>query len=751
MSETRFKEVRYDLGGLIKNIQMGDIGLPDLQRPFVWKNAKVRDLFDSMYRGFPVGYFLFWQNALSSAGRAIGTDKKQKFPSLMVVDGQQRLTSLYAVIRGVPVIRSNFSKEKIRIAFNPIDERFAVSDAAVDRDRAFIPDISVLWSEGIDIFDVVDNYFERLKESREITDEERKSIRKNIQKLSGLLSFPFTALELSHTLNDEEVAEVFVRINSKGKTLNQADFILTLMSVFWDQGRRDLEKFCRDSITPSKSEASPFNHFFEPSPDQLLRISVALAFKRARLQYVYSILRGKDLETEQFSDDLRITQFAKLQKAQEKVLNLTYWHDFFKAIDIAGFKGGRFITSKNNLIFAYVLYLMGRTELGVEEKKLKRAIAQWFFMSALTGRYTGSPESAMEADLARFQEATNGEQFVGLIHKICADTMTPDFWKISLPNDLATAASLSPSLSAYYASLVMSKAQALFSDNAAHDLLDPSVHSTRSATERHHLFPKAYLASLGITEHREVNQIANFALAEWSDNALFAGQPPNEYVPLMKEQYSKDQIRSMYVAHALPDDWENMEYKNFLRVRRELMAELIKNAYEGLAGIGEIQLDKSEEIGVTDYVNIGEGKQVEFKSTLRVNLHTGEKDKRMEHAIVRTVAGFLNTNGGTLVIGVDDAGEPIGLNTDMFPSLDSMHLHFDNLLKHNIGAEFSIYVHVRFEDYKDEKAMVIEVLPARSPAFVKDGNSEKFYVRTGASTSELLPSEIDRFSRDRFH
>ena len=175
-----------------------------------------------------------------------------------------------------------------------------------------------------------------------------------------------------------------------GKTLNQADFILTLMSVFWDEGRTQLEDFCRRARKPTRG-AFPFNHFIEPDPDQLLRVCVGLGFRRARLKNVYSILRGKDLETEQFSPERRKAQFEVLKRAQEKVLNLQYWHDFMKAIMQAGYRSGQIISSQNNLLFAYILYLMGRTEFRIDEFKLRRLIARWFFMTALTGRYSISP------------------------------------------------------------------------------------------------------------------------------------------------------------------------------------------------------------------------------------------------------------------------------------------------------------------------------------------------------------------------
>lgn len=233
MSEQLFKQVSYSLSSLVEFIALGQIGLPDIQRPFVWPNAKVRDLFDSMYRGYPVGYLLFWQNGLvNHESRTIGGEKKQKYPSLLIVDGQQRLTSLYAVMKGVPVIRENYVPESIEIAFNPLTESFEVADAATRRDPAFIPNISLLLGDKADLFETVDSYLTRLSAARELSDAEKKQVKSAIQNLSSLRAFPFTALELASTVSEEEVSEVFVRINSKGTPLNQADFILTLMSVF---------------------------------------------------------------------------------------------------------------------------------------------------------------------------------------------------------------------------------------------------------------------------------------------------------------------------------------------------------------------------------------------------------------------------------------------------------------------------------------------------------------------------------------
>lgn len=748
MSDTVFTKVDYDLGSLVKYIGLGEIGLPDLQRPFVWKNAKVRDLFDSMYKGYPVGYFLFWQNTILPDAKTIGENIKQKAPRLVIVDGQQRLTSLYAVVNSVKVLRENFEHENIQIAFNPIDERFEVADAAINRDKSFMSDISLLWDDGTDLFEVVDDYIEGLNTTKEVTSEDTKLIRRSISKLQGLLSYPFTALELASDIDEEAVSDVFVRINSKGTPLNQADFILTLMSVFWDEGRTALENFCRDARKPSRNTPSSFNHFIEPSPDQLLRVAVGVAFKRARLKYVYSILRGKDLETEKYSTELRVKQFDLLKQSQSLVLNLQYWHDFMNCIRIAGYRSSKMITSNNNLLFSYMLYLIGRTEYNVNEDRLRRTIAQWFFMSSVTRRYSGSPESAMEFDFAKLRDVDTSEEFLSMLNQVCNITLTNDFWAVSLPNDLATSSSQSPSLHAYHASLVLLDTKALFSRVKVSELLDPSIQANRSSLERHHLFPKDYLKSIGVVSIRDTNQIANYALVEWGDNTTISNRAPIGYLPEMKDRFSESELTSMYKNHALPSNWEELEYSIFLEKRRELLASVIQQGYETLVNGGDEPPE--EQINISSLIAQDESQSVEFKSTLRVNLHTSSADPRMELAVLKTIAGFLNTRGGTLIIGLSDNKEPLGLTIDGFANEDKMALHLVNIIKSRIGVHSMPSIHMHFEDFKDNRILVVRCSGDTQAIFVKDKGAEKFYIRTGPSTTELSPSQTHDYIQKRF-
>ena len=178
------------------------------------------------------------------------------------------------------------------------------------------------------------------------------------------------------------------------------------------------------------------------------------------------------------------------------------------------------------------------------------------------------------------RDVTSGDEFLARLRNACAVALTNDFWEVTLPNDLATSAARSPSLFAYEASLILLEAQALFSHFKVEQMLDPALQAPRNALERHHLFPRGYLATLGITATRDTNQIANYAYVEWNDNANIADKAPVEYLPEQQHGLTQSQLAQMYRFHALPMGWEHMDYQKFLAARREFMAQIIREGYE---------------------------------------------------------------------------------------------------------------------------------------------------------------------------
>ncbi len=245
----------------------------------------------------------------------------------------------------------------------------------------------------------------------------------------------------------------------------------------------------------------------------------------------------------------------------------------------AGFRGEKMITSDIGLMYAYAIYLIGKHEYGVEPSRLRNVMARWFFMTSMTGRYTGSPETIMDADLARLRGVTDADGFIQTLDRIIEGELTNDFWNITLPNNLETSAARTPSLFAYYAALNLLNARALFSHVRISELLDPALRGNRSSIERHHLFPKAYLSRLGYEDVREVNQAANYALVEWDDNVRIADQPPSYYFPKYAERFTKKELDDMMWWHALPDRWYDMDYPAFLEQRRALMAEVTRRGF----------------------------------------------------------------------------------------------------------------------------------------------------------------------------
>lgn len=756
MPPTLYRDTGYSLNHLIEDIKVGRIGLPDIQRPFVWSASKTRDLFDSMYRGYPIGTLMFWETGAEVGTRQIGMESATRAPQLLIVDGQQRLTSLFAVLTGRPVLTKSFEQRHIRIAFRPEDQTFEVADAAIERDAHFIPDITALWSNGYKT--TVRQFFERLGKisDDDMPDAYKDELEERIDRVRDLREFRFQVVELGASANEEQVAEIFVRINSEGVKLNQSDFILTLMSVHWEKGRRQLEDFSRAAVDPTVTGPSPRNPFLDPSPDQLLRVAVAVAFRRARLQHVYNILRGKDLESGRVSAERREEQFGLLAAAHEKVLDLTSWHEFLKCVATAGFRSRRMITSDNALLFSYTLWLIGRHDFGIDLSALRPAIARWFFMAHTTGRYTSSPESQLESDLGRIAglRAGDGAAFLAELDRIVAANFTGDYWDISLPNRLDTSSSRSPALFAYLAALNILDAEVLFSDLRIKDLLDPSDAAPRSI-ERDRLFHRKHLESLGISGTRQINAIANMAYVDWPPDERNKTDPPRDYLPRIAEKIDPQTLAQQSRWHALPVGWEQLDYPTFLERRRQLIARVVRDAFNTLAG------ERKRYVPTTaaDLIAAGESQTTEFKSSGRWNVHTNTYDPKLGQILVKAVCGFLNAEGGNLIIGVGDDGQVLGIEDD-FATLgtkqntDGYELFLRQLLDDSLSAPTAPTVRLRFPKLAEKTICQVTVAASGRPIFAKPAkggaDASEFWVRVGNATKQLHGDDLMKYQEEHW-
>lgn len=583
MGKTIFKTIQYPIQTLIDDIDHGKIALPDIQRPFVWNTTKVRDLFDSIYRGYPVGYLLFWENITDKNRKDIGIDTKESNAKNLIIDGQQRLTALFSTIKGIPIIDENYKEKRIKIAFNPLKEKFEVSNVATDKDVEYITDISILFKPDFSEYRFINEYLNRLKENQEVTSTTEEMVSENITHLRSILGYDFTILEIAENVDEETVANIFVRVNSKGVVLKQSDFVLTLLSVFWEEGRKEIEEFSMQSTNSNLKDLkfSSFNHLIDVKAGEILRAIVGYGFHRGRMSDVYSLLRGRDFETREYNEELKKKRFADLEEFVSNGLDNTTWHDYINLIQSLGFKHKDLITSRTNFFYSYAFYLIGKYKYNIEFHKLDRIISRWFLMSALKSRYSGSSESVFESDLALVRNIKTGDEFISLLNERIDSEITNDFWEITMPTLLTSSYAKNPQWLIFVASQIRNNVELLFSPKKISDLFDPIITPKKSRLDKHHIFPKNYLKKIGIDSQTEQNQIANYVYLDYMTNIKISDDSPTDYFNDY-EKFSNEDINMVLENHALPRNFYEMEYTDFLTERRKLMAEYIRKYFESI-------------------------------------------------------------------------------------------------------------------------------------------------------------------------
>lgn len=585
---TQYRDTSYPLRTLVSEIERGAVALPDIQRPFVWRNTQVRNLFDSLFRGFPIGQVMFWETGVESDTRSIGVDSKTAPPRLVIVDGQQRLTAAFAVMTGTPVVDENYRERELRLAFRPRDGQFDVPSAATETDPEYLPDVTAVFKASASRR-IVNDFLERLALARgTIADDEADRLAEAIDRLGSIGQFPIQAVELNADIDEESVADVFVRINSAGTTLDQADFLLTLMSVWAPEGRKELELFAKQSTMPpaSPTQKTPFNYHIHPGPDELVKAVVATAFGRGRLRAAYQVLRGKNSETGEASAEQRIANFEKLDAAQKDVLDLHNWHEFLRSIEVSGVRSRKQVLSNFALMASYSIWLDGKKR-GVDIRTRQNVVARWFFMSQVTGRYSGSTETQFEQDLRMLIDAKGPEGWVEVLESRLALNMSDDFFYNRLPSELDTRSWRNRALFAYEAALVILDAPMLFSPTGetVSSRFEPRTVTVRGV-ERHHLFPKNWVRNQFNVSGHALNGLAdrpgNAAWVDWIENSQISDKPPIEYFEQHMSRVKPDQIEKQIELHALPDGWHLMEYEPFVAARRHLMASVVKKGYDYL-------------------------------------------------------------------------------------------------------------------------------------------------------------------------
>jgi hypothetical protein len=576
-------------------VKSGEIAIPEIQRPFVWDTSKVRDLMDSLYQGYPIGYLIAWKNPNVRLKDGHSAEGKK-----ILIDGQQRVTALTAAILGQKIINKEYKRTRIKISFQPIEERFEVFNTAIEKDSHWFPDISILFQPETNLFTVVNDYCSKNPEvSQELIFNRFDLLKKLITKQIGLI-------DLDSDLDIEVVTEIFIRINSQGVVLSQADFAMSkIASNELYNGsiiRKSIDYFCHLAVAPEfyniiseiDTEFSQSEYFkkmswlkeenddiYDPDYTDLLRVAFTSEFNRGRLSDLVSLLSGRNFETRSFEDVIAKQSFEKLENGILNFINETNFKRFVMIIRSAGFVSSSLIRSQNALNFAYIVYLKLRA-LDYNQAEIESYVRRWFVMSVLTGRYSGSPESVFDFDIKNI----SSKPFQEFLQNVESAELSEAFWDFSLVQSLDTSVSSSPFFNVYLASQVRTNDKGFLSRDISVD--DLITHMG----DIHHVFPKEYLKKNGL-KRSDYNQIANYVYMQSEINIKIGSKSPKDYfVELLKQcngaklKYGSidklEMLEKNLKENCIPKSIFEMDFNNyeqFLNERRKLISMKIRDYY----------------------------------------------------------------------------------------------------------------------------------------------------------------------------
>lgn len=594
----------YSVQSILGYINAGDIAIPEIQRPFVWSKTQVRDLVDSLFRGYPTGYLITWKNPdvkIKGGGTAEG--KK------VLIDGQQRVTAIMAALAGQQVLNEDYELGRIKIAFNPLydgeDSPFEVLTPIIDRDTKWVSDISELFQPGASTFKFIMDYLK----ANEGCNADKVST--SIEELTSIAMRQLGVIEIDASCTIDEVTDIFIRINTKGAVLSQADFAMSKIAADEAHGgnmlRKAIDYYCHLAVKPefwstvsvqdpdymaseyvAKTEwlKNGKDDIYDPDYNDVLRVAFMYKFGRGKLADLVALLSGRDFEARDYKAEIADESFAKLHDGVLSFMDENNFQDFVLALRSAGFVSPSVIYSKGAVNFAYNLYLTLREDPSIPSTDVKRWVQHWYVMSVLTGRYSGSSESVMDRDIRRISE----QGFLSFYEEVAQAQLSDTFWEVNLPQALNTTSTRTGAWLVYLASQVRSANNTLFTNGVKVSDVVATI------GDIHHIFPKNYLKKELDAQKGLYNQVANYAYLEKRINIKIADKRPGDYFTEALNACAEDtayfgdiaKVDDLYANMAencIPEDIFDMgakDYREFLSKRRQLMAAKIRDYFKGL-------------------------------------------------------------------------------------------------------------------------------------------------------------------------
>ena len=598
MATQRYSVTPHPIDTLLTWVKSGEIAIPEIQRPFVWEATRVRNLLDSLYQGYPVGYLIAWRNP--TVRLKDGTPAAGK---RILIDGQQRVTALMAALLGREVMTKDYETVRIRIAFHPLEEKFEVSNPAIGKDSTWIPDISDVFAPDAKLLQITRAY----AAANPGVDED--ALFGTLERLRKIINNHVGIIELADDLDIETVTEIFIRVNSAGAALSQADFAMSKIaaneSFGGNQLRKAIEYFCHLAVAPDfysriaqgdpSFAASEFfpkmkwltgttDDIYDPSYTDMLRVAFTSEFRRGKLQDLVALLSGRNFETKRYEEAVAEDSFARLRQGVFNFINQTHFERLVMILRSAGFINRSLIGSQNAVNFAYILYLRGRAER-MPPADIERMVRRWFVMSMLTQRYSGNAESNFDFDIRQVE----ARGLDGYTSAVTDAELSDSFWSTLLPQQMETSSAGSPYFLVFQAAQVKMQDRGFLSrDITVQDLI-------LNRSDVHHLYPRNYLKKQGLSRGR-YNQIANYALAQSEINIAIGDKRPSVYFSELLEQCSGgkrkyggitdlEELKENLRQHCIPEEIllnPEEDYGQFLDERRSLMAAKIRKYFAKL-------------------------------------------------------------------------------------------------------------------------------------------------------------------------